>query len=117
MFTQGRSLIKTLDHAGKTFNLCFFFDAEFNRLIIQFVEGEFQVAVPTVLWVSGWISIPSPSSDPKQLVQDVVAQLNIFLMKQFGSEVPVTWGDQLQFFFRKIVFVLEQGVPQAKIQD
>lgn len=117
MFPIGRSLIASLDFKGKVYNYCLFHDSDLNEINTQFIEGDFQVANPSLLWASSWVHVPTPSKDPMDLIVETIGQLNDFLKKQFGSEIPVTWGDRLEAFFRKVVFVLDQGIPQAKMQD
>jgi hypothetical protein len=117
MFPVGRSLIATLEYKGKAYNYCFFWDPELNNFNTQFIEGDFQVANPTLLWASGWVHIPDPLRDPREVVLENIGQLNVFLIKQFEGQAPITWGEQLETFFRKVVFFLDQGIPQAKVQD
>lgn len=115
MFGAGRNLIASLDYKGKTYNYCVFYDSEFKNLNTQFIEGDYQASNITLLWASGWIRIPDLSKDPRQVVLDTITELNVFLKKQFGGIAPVTWEDQLEAFFRKIILFLEADIPQAKI--
>jgi len=113
-FGVGRNLIASLDYKGKTYNYCVFYDSDLHLLNTQFIEGDYQLPNITLLWASGWINIPMPSKDPKQVVLDTIGELNIFLKNQFGG-IPVTWEDQLEAFFRKVIFFLEADIPQIKI--
>lgn len=111
----GRNLIASLDYKGKTYNYCFFYDSDLKMLNTQFIEGDWQSASVTLLWSSAWVRIPDSSKDPEQLVRDTIAELNVFLKKQFGGEIPVTWEEKFEYFLRKIVFFLEENIPQVKI--
>ncbi len=113
MFGTGRTLITSLNYKGKVYNYCVFYDSDLHLLNTQFIEGNYQIPTPILLWTSIWINIPNPLKDPRQVVLDTITELNIFLKKQFGE--PMTWENQLEIFFRKIIFFLEESIPQTKI--
>lgn len=117
MFGTGRNLIANLDYKGKKYNYCAYYDPDLRILNTQFIDGDWQGSVVVLLWSSTWIHIPDLSKDPEQLVRDTISQLNEFLKKQFGGEVPVTWEEKFEYFLRKIVFFLEENIPQVKISD
>lgn len=117
MFAHGRSLIATLDHKGKTYNFCVFYDAELNELNTQFIEGDFQAPNLALLWASPWMHIPDQAKDPRAVVENIVAELNAFLKKQFSDLPPVTWADQLEALLRKIIFFPEAGIPQVRLES
>jgi hypothetical protein len=116
MFGEGRNLLASLTYKGKVYNYCLFWDSELQHLNTQFIEGDFNVASPTLLLATPWIQLPT-TQDFNQVVLDALGLLNAFLLKQFGG-VPVTWLEQLEAVFRKVVFYLDKdGIPQAKINE
>lgn len=119
MFGAGRNLIASLTYKEKDYALCVNYDADFNQFNAIFVEGDWQLPQPNILWYTGWERIPSQLVTPEDLVNNIlngISGLNRFLVSHFNEGTSELWGDRLAAYFRKVVFYLDgAGIPQVKI--
>ena len=115
-FGGGRSLIASFGHGGRSYNLCAQYDLDLHDVSVVVVDGDYQIPSPTIIWSSGWIHVPTPSQDPTALAQKIVADLNVFLVHQFGPTPAPSWEEILCGLIFSISFFTDpNGVPQARL--
>lgn len=114
-FASGRVKLVGLDYRGKPYNLCYQYDGDLKMLSLVFIDGDYTISTPAILWNSGWVPVPGPQ-DAQTTVDSMIANLNIFLLRQFGTPIEPTWAEAVLALVLKMVFFLDPtGVPQVKL--